>query len=501
MSMPLAKEEEEPGLKVLIIDDDSSVLTAVGKVFRGDLFQDVKTVEDSREAWEIAKAAQFHLIIMDWKLNRLSGLALLNRFKRHSYYRNIPIIIITGFLDQKNLGVMSDFLYISFLQKPFEEEKIISVMESALNEVRWISEKKSSINGIINAIYKSTDDESVASQIISLAKEAPNQKMTVAIATLLVETGRFEEAEKILKIALKQTDTSIIALNELAKLYYRQGKIKESHKLFKRAGEINLGNIERLLLLGSISLEEMNPEEAKIHFEKVLSIDEDDQTAKAGMSIVSNISELISQKQTIPSTLPSLLNSIGISYVISKNTKDGVKHYKAALGFVRDTRVKAKLAFNIGYAFKRAHDHENALVWFRKALGFDPSHEKSLLYSSETYDAQSFDVDNFEDFITIDESSSAGINKSLKRSNHSSLEDFGKNKEEPLISKEEFVALCPSLDAYLAMSSDAGIYLDVKINDIYRIYKFLGAEVFNERIEKMLNDKNPSLSALKNGGL
>lgn len=98
---------------VLVADDEPAVLEVLSQVVE-DLGHDVLRAKDGEEAFGLARARRPHLVVTDHLMPRLSGLELCNRLRRDEILREVPIILLSGVLQQ---GVPEAA---GFLHKPFE---------------------------------------------------------------------------------------------------------------------------------------------------------------------------------------------------------------------------------------------------------------------------------------------------------------------------------------------------------------------------------------------
>ena len=88
--------------RVLVIDDESAMCELLS-LYLGHKGLEVATVQRAGEARPIVERGQFDLVLLDWKLDGIEGLDLLQLCKaRHP---DIPVIIYTGAdLNEGSLG-------------------------------------------------------------------------------------------------------------------------------------------------------------------------------------------------------------------------------------------------------------------------------------------------------------------------------------------------------------------------------------------------------------
>jgi CheY-like chemotaxis protein len=79
---------------ILVIDDDPAIAELIGDFCEG-LGHAVKTVTDSRQAFDMAKSLRPRLITLDLQMPNLDGFDLLRRFKADPDTAGIPVIIVS----------------------------------------------------------------------------------------------------------------------------------------------------------------------------------------------------------------------------------------------------------------------------------------------------------------------------------------------------------------------------------------------------------------------
>lgn len=109
-------------MKILIIDDDQLMLTAMSLKLQEQGFE-VSTSCDGMEAIPIIQEKKIDLIISDIMMPGISGLALLSLLKQF-YFNKIPLILMSS-LDEGALILKSlDLGAHDFITKPVDFNKL-----------------------------------------------------------------------------------------------------------------------------------------------------------------------------------------------------------------------------------------------------------------------------------------------------------------------------------------------------------------------------------------
>src|SRR5436190_648683 len=93
---------------VCVIEDDLTMQKAIVKALHGNDDLVVKCAADGADAWKLLEKTKFDIIILDWKLPSVSGVALMNRLRRNKDYQFTPVLVISGFLGKKDFSLLEE---------------------------------------------------------------------------------------------------------------------------------------------------------------------------------------------------------------------------------------------------------------------------------------------------------------------------------------------------------------------------------------------------------
>ena len=113
----------------MIIDDDEIFLKELEEMIRESGYE-TATATSAVGAFDIIIKEKPDLILTDLKMEGINGFQLSLLFKHHEQIRNIPIIIMTGYLDEENsLWLKNNFGTERFIRKPFKPLDVIARIE------------------------------------------------------------------------------------------------------------------------------------------------------------------------------------------------------------------------------------------------------------------------------------------------------------------------------------------------------------------------------------
>jgi twitching motility two-component system response regulator PilH len=122
-----------PGIKVLIIDDSTTIVALLRRMMRQNEFETLEA-GDAETGIELARSEIPHLIFLDIVLPGMNGFNALRVLRRDNLTRHIPIIMISG-----NEQATEEF-YVhrigadDFMKKPFARAEVFARIERLMDE-------------------------------------------------------------------------------------------------------------------------------------------------------------------------------------------------------------------------------------------------------------------------------------------------------------------------------------------------------------------------------
>jgi CheY-like chemotaxis protein len=357
--------------KVLVVDDEVSNLTLIKNYLKQQNQFDVDTFSDGDEAWEGIRKQTYNFVVMGWRLKGLTGIALLNRIRSLPATSMLPVVVSSGMINRNDFRILGEFPNTKLLEAPFTRIQFERTLESILKEKIWYQTNAEVVRSIVESARGK--QQNLEEQIEKVLKNAPNPAPLALLAVrALVGNGHDDTAKKILDEILSRTPNNVGALNELAKIHCRSKNYASAFDALTLAKDLSPQNMQRICLLGEVSLSLRDPFGAKKYFNEALEIDKQDEIAAAGVTISSNMLEFPAYCNGVALTasFASLLNTIGIAFVRKGKFEKGIEQYLSAMMFVRESLEIAKISFNLGLCYMRWGKRAKALPWFEKSHRF-----------------------------------------------------------------------------------------------------------------------------------
>ena len=118
--------------RILIADDDHSVLQVLETVLSGDGY-DVVKAEDGATALELARRDGFDLIMLDVQMPKLDGLEAARQLRREASLADVPIVILTARTTDKDIEAAFAEGVTDYITKPFAISQLRARVRSWLS--------------------------------------------------------------------------------------------------------------------------------------------------------------------------------------------------------------------------------------------------------------------------------------------------------------------------------------------------------------------------------
>ncbi len=222
----------------------------------------------------------------------------------------------------------------------------------------------------------------------SYERHQPKQPLTendlLNQASLHLAKKDYAQTEKLLKEAWEINPQSIQARLLWAKLYRAQGKKSLAKKILAKAITEDPNNDEIYVEAGNIFLGQGDFVRARQYFQKALSLDAQNEEAKAGVRQA--LAEEYKKKLASNPKDQDVATQLGIIYAQQGrlNDAEGLFSYVLRMNAKND-QVLAEM----GWLEIRRKDPRRAKTWFAKALTFNPKNKSALQGMSRLGKAQS----------------------------------------------------------------------------------------------------------------
>ncbi|HQG31486.1 MAG TPA: response regulator [Deltaproteobacteria bacterium] len=117
---------------IFIVDDDSSLCRALGRLMKSAGYRNVHKFTSAEEFLSSVPFESPSLLILDLQLPGMSGVDLLKYLR--VYGISLPIVLISAHDEELARAKSMKNPALSFLHKPFDEKELLSVIHSLIPE-------------------------------------------------------------------------------------------------------------------------------------------------------------------------------------------------------------------------------------------------------------------------------------------------------------------------------------------------------------------------------
>jgi two-component system, OmpR family, response regulator len=111
--------------KLLIVDDDESLVELMSEVFQSDGRFDIRTANNGFDAGMLVKEFRPDLVILDVMLPDINGKEVCQRVRMDPTMESVKIICISGMVEQEKIQELRNAGANDFMNKPFGVDKLL----------------------------------------------------------------------------------------------------------------------------------------------------------------------------------------------------------------------------------------------------------------------------------------------------------------------------------------------------------------------------------------
>jgi len=119
----------DTGMKVLVVDDMSTMRRIVKNILRQIGFSDIMEAENGQDALTKLKAGGFGLVVSDWNMPVMPGIELLRAVRADAELKKLPFLMVTAEAQKENLIEAVQAGVSNYVVKPFTAEVLQGKLE------------------------------------------------------------------------------------------------------------------------------------------------------------------------------------------------------------------------------------------------------------------------------------------------------------------------------------------------------------------------------------
>ena len=120
-------------LKILVVDDFSTMRRIVRNLLNELGFQDITEADDGSTALPLLKAGSFDFVVTDWNMPGMPGIELLKAIRADDKLRHLPVLMVTAEAQREQIIEAAKAGVSGYIIKPFTgatlKEKLDKIFE------------------------------------------------------------------------------------------------------------------------------------------------------------------------------------------------------------------------------------------------------------------------------------------------------------------------------------------------------------------------------------
>ncbi|MBI3805826.1 MAG: response regulator [Nitrospirae bacterium] len=124
----------DPNMKVLVVDDMSSMRRIIKNTLKQLGFPNVDEAEDGAKALEKVRSEPFDLVISDWNMPIMNGLDLLKAIRQDAKISSLPVLMVTTEAEMDHILEAIRSGVNSYILKPFTTETMKEKIDKAFKQ-------------------------------------------------------------------------------------------------------------------------------------------------------------------------------------------------------------------------------------------------------------------------------------------------------------------------------------------------------------------------------
>ena len=120
-------------MKILIVDDFAATRKIMINTFAQLGFNNTYEEDDGFSALVRLKSALFDLVVIDWKMSKMSGMELLKQIRADPNLKHIPVLMVSEDGLQENIVAATKAGLNAYIIRPFEVKTFAEKLEKIFN--------------------------------------------------------------------------------------------------------------------------------------------------------------------------------------------------------------------------------------------------------------------------------------------------------------------------------------------------------------------------------
>lgn len=346
-------------------------------------FEQVQVFSSPRVTIEVAKRNQFHLFITHHDFPDMTGLTMIQTLRSTGNYGVEPHLFLVDHITPEIMLVLNENNIGHVLTKPYSADRISQKLQHLWKEETQMNAAETEFREAHAAMNASLMEMAHELAIKNLRTHGPTEKLLLLLGDIETRQNHPAEARRYYDAAQKYNPKSAPAAQKLAQTYMQEKDFAKAAELMNQLTKLNPLNIELLANAGLSNFESGNMDEAKDAMSRLHSLDNQRKDASEILAKVAikegdydtamkHLQGSHDQRELI-----QILNNEGVRLSHENQTAAAIAMYVKCIKIIGVHPHVYALYYNLGLAYHKQGENDNAIIWFKKALELKPDFEKA----------------------------------------------------------------------------------------------------------------------------
>jgi DNA-binding NtrC family response regulator len=188
------KQPEVAALNVLVVDDDPDVCEYLGDFLGSEGYQ-VKLLQDPTQTLDALRADEFHVVVLDLMMPKLSGIDLLGQIRAED--DDLAIIILTGYPSLETATSSIEHEVSAYIHKPFSVDEFRDAIGRIARKKGLILRREDELHAAIGRSIR----ELRKGRGLTLKQMARRTKLSVSLLSQIERAESSASVSSLFKVA------------------------------------------------------------------------------------------------------------------------------------------------------------------------------------------------------------------------------------------------------------------------------------------------------------
>ncbi len=181
-------------LSILVVDDDMDVCTYLNDFLTHDGYH-VKTLSDPTLAVDELKALEYHVVVLDLMMPKMSGMDLLEKIRKVD--DDVAVVILTGYPSLETATASIEYNVSAYIKKPFAADEFREVLHRIAKKKGLVLRREDELHITIGKTIR----ELRKARNLTLKQMSRRTKLSVSLLSQIERAESSASVSSLFKVA------------------------------------------------------------------------------------------------------------------------------------------------------------------------------------------------------------------------------------------------------------------------------------------------------------